>query len=121
MIKQILFFLLFVGALQAQSDTSDPLAEPSMEESLNEAMSEISKFLDTLDGSNIMGMDSSMMKAFSFDGENMKELNGVLDSMGISKMLGGDLSKMFEGGLPGMEGMDMGQLRSLLPQKRIRN
>lgn len=119
MIKHILFFLLFVGAMQAQSDTSDPLAEPSMEESLNEAFSEISKFLDTLDGNSIMGlgMDSMMMKAFSFDGENMKELDGVLDSMGISKMLGGtDISKMLEGGIPGIEGMDMNQMNQMMEQ-----
>ncbi len=113
MIKYVLLFSLFAfSSLQAQSDTSDPLQEPTMEQSMDEAFGEISKFLDTMDMKNIMGMglDSMMMQAFSFDGENMQGLGGALDSIGLSEMFGGQgIGQLFEG-------MDMKELDQMMEQ-----
>lgn len=108
--------LLLSSHLFAQND--QPAAEPQLNESMEEAFGELSKMLDTLDTESIFGQGGieGLLKGFSFDGKEMQDLNAAMDSLGLSELLGGDISKMFEGGFPGMEGMDMKELDKMMEQ-----
>ena len=91
----ILAFSLFGLSLSAQSqETPQPTQE------MDKAMDDMKKMMDTLD---LQGM----MKGFGMDG---KELN--LDSL----LNGVDISKLMEGGIPGMEGMDNAEMQKMMEQ-----
>ena len=113
MIRTMIRGLLFISAgVSAQS--TEPQIDPN--ETMEEAMSEISKYLDTIDFANIFEGDqmNELFKGFGFGGQDMQ---GMMDSLGISEMFGGDFSEMFGGGqLPGLEGMDMEQLDKMMQE-----
>lgn len=116
MSRIILFaaFLLFGNTiLSAQND--QPAEQPDMNETMEQAFGEISKMLDTLDMESIFGEGGmeGLLKGFSFDGKEMQDLNGAMDSLGLSELLGGDISMMFEQGL---QGMDMGDMDKMMEE-----
>lgn len=117
MIRILLFAIAFVfigSTLSAQSDHKLSV-EPELNHSMDEAFKEISKFLDTINTGELLGEGGleGLLKGFSFDGKEMKELDGAMDSLGLSQFFGGDLSKLFE---DSMKGMDMGELDKMIEE-----
>lgn len=110
MTKALVFCFIFcVTGLVAQSE-EQLNAEPSMEE----ALEEMSKIMDTLDIQNLLdGADmNSLFESFGFGGEDM---GGIMDSLNLDELFGGDFSRLFEGG-EGMQGFDMQQLDKMMEE-----
>jgi len=106
MTKYLLLILMGLSlGLSAQTQESDPLQEPPLTESMDEAMSEINKLMESFDLNSLLS-DTMLMQ--SFGGQ---DLNGLLDSLDLQDLLGnGDMDGLLKEGLPGMEGLDMQQM-----------
>ena len=75
---RILFFTIafvFIGSSLSAQSNQKPSVEPELNQSMDEAFKEISKFLDTLNTSELLGEGGleGLLKGFSFDGKEMKE------------------------------------------------
>lgn len=95
----ILAFSLFGLSLSAQSQ-DEPQTTPDPAEEMGKAMEEMQQMMDTMD---LQGM----LKGFSMDGQ---EIN--LDSL----LNGVDISKLMEGAMPGMEGMEGADMQKMMEE-----
>ncbi len=102
-------------SLTAQSQDTDKTKE------MDQALSEMSKMMDSLDLSKILQDESlqDLMKGFdmgqmNLDSINIEEMMGLFGEGGLPGMEGQDLQKMMEQSMKMFEGMDMTEMNKML-------
>ena len=111
----ILAFSLLGLTVSAQSQDDATKSAPAQE--LNESMEQMKQMMDTMD---IQGM----LKGFSMDGQEIN-LDSLLNGMDISKLMDGgmlgmegmentDMQKMMEESMKMLEGVDMTEMMKML-------
>ena len=108
MIRILIIALTFLTVgISAQNTNPQPTpAQANPDKAMEDAISEMSKMMDTMDLSKMMeGMDlGAIMQGLQLGESDMQGLEQMLDSLDLSMFFGD--SK----GIPGMEGMDMGKM-----------
>lgn len=117
--KKILFSLLLITysiTSWSQSKTADePIKSEEIQKTMDEAMQEFQRAMDTLDMSEIFSGDfskmfsDSMMQSLDFG-----QMEGLFEGMNMDELFGPEMQIQMEQSLKMLEGMDMDQINSLL-------
>ena len=117
-ILYVTILLFCLGTLSAQNTT--PTEDPA--KSMEDAMSEMTKMLDTMDLSNLMkGLDLNSILGDAefgsmFEMMDSMDLNQLFGERGLDDLGMGneDIGKMMEESMKMLEGMDMSQISKMM-------
>ncbi len=106
-ILTLAFLIPVTTGVFAQSNEE---AKPTPE-SMEDALQEMTKALDTMDLNALLSQGMSMIQGLDGTGMDLKGL-GLTDSLGNVQGLEGIISQL----MPGMENMDMGEINKMMEQ-----
>ncbi len=122
MLKYLLYFslILFSANLTAQTEDSDPLQEPPVAESIDEAMEELSKLFEGNSLDSIFGELGTAFGEIKFDSLDMSEIMGSDQfSQFFGEMDMSQLDEMMEQSMKMLEGIDLEEMMKGIDMSEI--
>ena len=113
--KLLISFLLITYSVVSWSQNDQSPKTDEIEKSMDEAMQEFQRTLDTLDMSSFFSQDfsqmlgDSTMQAFDFS-----QLGGLMEGIDMNELFGPEMQIQMEQSMKMLEGMDMTELSTLL-------